>query len=67
MGVPLAYIITSKQTVEDLTEWLKPLKDEMLTHMPHWKPLCFLVDDALQELKALQLVLYLLPTLCLIL
>ncbi len=25
----------------------------MLSHMPHWKPPCFLVDDAPQELKAL--------------
>jgi hypothetical protein len=64
-GVPLAWIITSKQTVQDLIEWLKPLKKKMLSHMPHWKPSCFLVDDALQELKALRLVLYLVPTLCL--
>jgi hypothetical protein len=34
-----------------------------LSHMPHWKPSCFLVDDALQELKALWLVLYLVPIL----
>jgi hypothetical protein len=34
-GVPLAWIITSKQIVEDLIEWLKPLKDKMLSHMPH--------------------------------
>jgi hypothetical protein len=26
MGVPLVWIITSRQTVEDLIEWLKPLK-----------------------------------------
>jgi hypothetical protein len=62
-SVPLAWIITSRQTVQDLIEWLKPLKDKMLSHMPHWKPSCFLVDDAPQELKALQLVLYLGPTL----
>jgi hypothetical protein len=30
MGVPLAWIITSRQTVQDLIEWLKPLKDRML-------------------------------------
>jgi len=53
MGVLLAWIITSKQTIEDLIEWLKPLKYKMLSHMPHWKPSCFLVDDALEELKAL--------------
>jgi len=35
----------------------------MLSHIPHWKPSCFFVDDAPQELKALWLVLYLLPTL----
>ncbi len=64
-GVPLAWIITSKQIVEDLIEWLKPLKDKMLSQMSHWKPSCFLIDDAPQELKALWLVLYLIPTLCL--
>ncbi len=52
-GVPLAWIIISKQTIEDLIEWLKPLKDKMLSHMPHWKPSCIFVDDAPQELKAL--------------
>ena len=63
ISVLLAWIITSRQTVHDLIEWLKPLKDKMLSHMPHWKPSCFLVDDAPQELKALQLVLYLIPIL----
>ncbi len=65
MGVVLTWIITSKQTIEDLMEWLKPLKDKMLSHMTHWKPSCFLIDDAPQELKALQLVLYLVLILCL--
>ncbi len=64
-GVLLAWIITSKQTIEDLIEWLKPLKDKMLSHVAHWKPSCSLIDNASQELKALQLVLYLIPTLCL--
>jgi len=62
-GVLLAWIITSRQTVQDLIEWLKPLKDKMLSLMPHWKPSYFLVDDAPQELKALRLVLYLVPIL----
>jgi hypothetical protein len=62
-NVLLAWIITSKQTVQDLIEWLKPLKDKMSSHMPHWKPSCFFVDDAPQELKALWLVLHLVPIL----
>jgi hypothetical protein len=64
-NVPLTWIIRSRQIVQDLIEWLKPLKDKMLSHMPHWKSSWFLVDDAPQELKALQLDLYLTPTLCL--
>ncbi len=62
-SVPLMWIITSRQTIEDLIKWLKPLKDKMLSHMPHWKPSCFLIDNAPQELKALWLVLYLVSTL----
>jgi len=48
--------MTSKQIVQDLIKWLKPLKDKMLSNMPHWKPSCFLVDDAPQELKGLSIV-----------
>ncbi len=65
IGVPLTWSIISRQTVEDLIECSKPLKDKMLSHMPHWKPSCFLINDAPQELKALWSVLYLVPTLCL--
>jgi len=42
---------------------VETIKSKMLPHMPHWKPSCFLVDDALEELKALRLVLYLVPIL----
>jgi len=34
-GVPLAWIIINRQIIQDLIEWLKPLKDKMLSHMPH--------------------------------
>jgi hypothetical protein len=61
--VLLAWIIISRQTIQDLIEWLKPLKDKMLSHMPHWKSSCFFIDDAPQKLKALRLVLDLVPTL----
>jgi hypothetical protein len=62
-SIPLTWIITNRKTVQELIEWLKPLKDKMLSHMPHKKPSCFFVDDAPQELKALHLVLYLVPIL----
>jgi hypothetical protein len=34
-GVLLTWIITSRQTIKDLIEWLKPLKDNVLSQMPH--------------------------------
>ncbi len=38
MGVPLAWIITSRQTIKDLMEWLKPLKDNhVFSLMMHLK------------------------------
>jgi hypothetical protein len=53
-GMPVAWIITSRQTCDDLVEWLIPLKTKLLRKSPKWKPSCFIVDDAPQELQALQ-------------
>jgi hypothetical protein len=33
--VPLAWIITNQQTMDDLIIWLKPLKAKMLSIMPN--------------------------------
>jgi hypothetical protein len=44
--VPLAWIITSRQIVKDLIEWLKPLKYDIPSHKSYWKSSCFLIDDA---------------------
>jgi len=44
--VPIAWIITSCQTCDDLVEWLTPLKTKLLRKNPKWKPSCFIVDDA---------------------
>jgi hypothetical protein len=52
--VPIAWVITNWQTCEDLVEWLSALWAKLLSHMPHWKRSCFIMDDAPQELQALQ-------------
>jgi hypothetical protein len=54
IGVLLTWIITSQQTMDDLIQWLKPLETKMLSIMPNWRPSCFNIDDAPQELWALQ-------------
>ncbi len=52
-GVLVAWILTSHQTCNDLVEWLTPLKTKLLRKNPKWKPSCFIIDDAPQELQTL--------------
>jgi len=51
--VLVIWVIVSRQTCEDLVEWLSALHAKFLSHMPHRKPSCFIVDDAPHELWAL--------------
>jgi hypothetical protein len=44
-GRPVTWIITSRQTCDDLVEWLTPLKTKLLRKNPKCKPSCFIVDD----------------------
>jgi hypothetical protein len=53
-GVSVAWIIKSRQTCNDLVEWLTLLKTKLLKKNLKWKPSCFIVDDAPQELRALR-------------
>jgi phosphatidylserine decarboxylase len=53
-GMPVAWIITSCQKCDDLVEWLTPLKTKLIRKNLKWKPSCFIVDDAPQELQALR-------------
>jgi hypothetical protein len=39
--------------VDDLIEGFKPLKAKMLSIMLVWKPNCFNINDAAQELQTL--------------
>jgi hypothetical protein len=50
IGVLVAWIITSRQTCNDLVEWLVPLKTKLLKKNLKWKPSCFIIDDAPEKL-----------------
>jgi hypothetical protein len=52
--IPLAWVITNRQIVDDLVEWLKALKAKIFTIMFDWKPSCFIIDDTPQGLGALR-------------
>jgi hypothetical protein len=46
--VQVVWVIMSQQTCEDMVEWLGALWTKLLSHMPHWRPSYFIVDDAPQ-------------------
>jgi hypothetical protein len=52
--LPLTWIITSQQIVNDLIRWLQPLKTKILSIMSNWKPSYFIINDTPQELWALR-------------
>jgi hypothetical protein len=51
--VQIAWVMMNRQTCENLVKWFGALWTKLVSHMPHWKPLCFNVDDAPQELQTL--------------
>jgi len=51
--IPVAWIVISWQTWNDLIEWLAPLRIKLFSRMHGWKLVCFIIDDTPQELVAL--------------
>jgi hypothetical protein len=51
--VLVAWIVISRETQNDLIEWLAPLKVKFFSRMFGSKLVCFIVDDAPSELAAL--------------
>jgi hypothetical protein len=53
LGFQVAWVIINQQICEDFVEWLIPLWVKLVANKLNWKPSCFVVDDALQQLWAL--------------
>jgi hypothetical protein len=45
-GVLVVWVIISRQTCEDLVEWLSAMWAKLSSHMPNWRPSYFILDDA---------------------
>ncbi len=43
--VLVVWVIKNWQTCRDLVKRLNALRAKFLSHMPHWKPSCSIVDD----------------------
>jgi hypothetical protein len=52
--MPLTWTTTNQQTMNDLIEWLQPLKTKISSIMLNWRPICFIINDTLQELWTLR-------------
>jgi len=53
-GVPIAWVVASWNTSEDIALWLEQLMHRCRQICPDWKPNAFMVDDALAEISALR-------------
>ena len=57
-GVPIAWVITSRQKEDDLIQWLTALHAKAITVQPEWRSICFIVDDAIHERNAIKYVIF---------
>ena len=53
-GVPIAWVVSSRNTSSDIVSWLEVLMNMCYELRPDWKVNAFMVDDALAEIDALR-------------
>eukprot|EP01018_Ginkgo_biloba_P034324 Gb_03471 [translate_table: standard] len=55
-GLPIAWVISSRDRASDIKEWLSALIEEGVKERQDWKVNAFMTDDALAEIGALRAV-----------
>ncbi|XP_057842917.1 uncharacterized protein LOC131052308 [Cryptomeria japonica] len=53
-GVPVAWVVTSRNSTADITSWLQVLHDIGRRHRPDWKVNAFMSDDLAPETEAIR-------------
>ena len=53
-GVPVAWVVASRNTSEEIALWLEHLMHRCYQIRSDWKVNAFMVDDALVEINALR-------------
>ena len=53
-GVPVAWVVASRNTSPDIVKWLEVLMDMCYQICLDWKVNAFMVDDVLAEIDALR-------------
>ena len=52
--IPVAWVLTSRMTEEDVVMWLEPLRRHLQQHRENFLPSCFIVDDADYQRNAIK-------------
>ncbi|GLJ46816.1 hypothetical protein SUGI_0987230 [Cryptomeria japonica] len=53
-GVPVAWVVTSRNKIEDIQVWLMELRRRGKEKRPDWRINAFIMDDASAEIQAIQ-------------
>ena len=53
-GVPIAWVISSHNTTEDIKEWLSALFNQGMKERSDWHVHAFITDDAAAKIEALR-------------
>ena len=51
---PIAWVISSRNTTEDIKKWLSTLFEIGMIERPDWQVHAFIIDDAAVEIEALR-------------
>ncbi|GLJ13921.1 hypothetical protein SUGI_0222420 [Cryptomeria japonica] len=53
-GVPVAWVVTSRNKIEDIQVWLMELQRRGKEKRPDWRINAFITDDASAEIQAIE-------------
>ena len=53
-GVPISWVISSRNTTEDIKKWLSTLFEIRMKERLDWKVYAFIINDVATEIEALR-------------
>eukprot|EP01018_Ginkgo_biloba_P012381 Gb_26306 [translate_table: standard] len=55
-GVPIAWVVSSRDTTSDIEEWVQAIFDAGVKERQVWKVFAFMTDDVVAEIQALRII-----------
>ncbi|GLJ32386.1 hypothetical protein SUGI_0651760 [Cryptomeria japonica] len=54
LGVPVTWVVTSRNKIEDIQVWLMELRRQGKEKKPNWRINAFIIDDVSAEIHAIE-------------